>query len=80
MNGASKLVTHVPAMMILICMVYVTEIGVSKLVTHTNRCKFSSDVSKLVTNTLLLLQLLTGISELVIHTSATNVLQVVSVN
>ena len=80
MNGAIKLVTHIPAMMILIYMVYVTESGVSKLVTHANRCKFSSDVSKLVTNTLLLLQLLGGISELVIHTSATNVLQVVSVN
>ena len=64
MNGASKLVTHIPTMMILIYMVYGTESGVSKLVTHTNRCKFSSDVSKLVTNTLLLLQLLGGIIEL----------------
>ena len=34
MNGASKLVTHVPTIMILIYMVYVTESGASKLVTH----------------------------------------------
>ena len=41
---------------------------------------FSTDVNELVTNTLLLLlQLLGGISKLVIHTSDT-VLQVVSVN
>ena len=42
---------------------------------------FSTDVNELVTNTLLLLlQLLGGISKLVIHTSDTTVLQVVSVN
>ena len=41
----------------------------------------SSGASKLVTNTLLLLlQLLSGISKLVIHTSANTVLQVVPVN
>ena len=42
----------------------------------TTDVMFSSDISKLVTNTLLLLlQLLDGISKLVIHASATNVLQ-----
>ena len=42
---------------------------------------FSSDVNKLLTNILvLLLQLLGGVSKLVIHTSATNVFQVMLVN
>ena len=82
MNGASKLVTNVPTMMTLVKMVYILRrlVPVDQRYTLTTGVIFSSDVSKLVTNTLPLLQLLGGISKLVIHTSATTVLQLVSVN
>ena len=60
-------------------MVYIIETGVSKSVIYTGVI-FSSDVSILVINALLLLlRLLGGISKLVIHTSAI-VLHMVSVN
>ena len=83
MNGASKLVTNVPTMMTLVKMVYILRklVPVDQRYTLTTGVIFSSDVSKLVTNTLpLLLQLLGGISKLAINTSATTVLQLVSVN
>ena len=61
--------------------IYTRLVSVNQWYTLTTGVIFSSDVSKLVTNTLpLLLQLLGGISKLVVHTSATTVLQVVSVN
>ena len=64
-------------------MVYILPrlVSVNRSYSLTTGVIFSSYVSKLVTNTLpLLLQLLGGIIKLVIHTSATTVLQVVSLN